>query len=53
MPDCSNLQFTFVNGEIINSKRISDNNTKKATLYYKLPNDVQNTILKYLNPKAF
>ncbi len=35
MPDCSNLQFTFVNGEIINSKRISDINAKKATLYYK------------------
>ncbi|OFX50008.1 MAG: hypothetical protein A2046_01840 [Bacteroidetes bacterium GWA2_30_7] len=52
MPNCTNLQFTFVNGFIIKSKRISDINAKNATLYYKLSEDLQDTIFKFLNPKA-
>ncbi|OFX32615.1 MAG: hypothetical protein A2X08_08750 [Bacteroidetes bacterium GWA2_32_17] len=52
MPNCSNLQFTFVNGEIIKFKRVFEKDAHNATLYYKLSDDIQNAIAKYLNPKA-
>lgn len=52
MPSCSNLQFTFFNGKIIKSKKVFEKDAINATLYYKLSDDIQNTIAKYLNPKA-
>ncbi|NUM32281.1 MAG: hypothetical protein HUU47_08155 [Bacteroidetes bacterium] len=53
MPDCSNLLFNFDdNNKIIKSKRIADNDSKNAILYYKLTTAIQNSIDKYLNPNA-
>jgi hypothetical protein len=53
MPDCSNRLFTFKNNEIIKCKRISDEKAKDDILYYKLPDEIQNKIAVFLNPRAF
>lgn len=53
MPDCSNLLFSFDdNHKIIKSKRVADKDAKNAIVYYKLSIEIQNSICKFLNPKA-
>lgn len=54
MPNCSNILFTFNedNNKIIKSKKIAYTDAKNAILYYSLPTDIQNSIDKFLNPKA-
>lgn len=53
MPDCSNFLFIFdENNKIIKSKKIAYKDAKNAILYYKLPLDIQNSIEKFINPKA-
>lgn len=53
MPVCSNFLFSFDdNHKIIKSKRVADKDAKNAILYYKLSIEVQNSICKFLNPKA-
>jgi hypothetical protein len=52
MPDCSNLLFEFKDNIIVKSKKIADKNTENAISFYKLTSNIQNEIIKFLNPKA-
>ncbi|MDR0927378.1 MAG: hypothetical protein LBO69_06380 [Ignavibacteria bacterium] len=55
MPNCTNLLFTFsISGDIIKHKRVSDAKafSSECSLYYSLPEDLQDKIDFYLNPKA-
>lgn len=52
MPNCSNMLFEFKNNIIVKSSKIADKNSKNAISFYKLKSDLQNSITKFLNPKA-
>ena len=52
MPNCSNLRFQFIDNKIISSKKNAFKNDIDTLSFYSLSEDVQNTIGKFLNPKA-